>query len=97
MTYKTKQEIITQIVSLLTQLIEAEETQQPESTAHSEDRPVEMLTVKECAKEIKELTENTVRQLIAQGKLPHIRSGQGKHGKILISKDALLSYFRGGM
>lgn len=63
------------------------ETQSPQ--------PIEMLTVKECTEAIKGLSEHTVRQLIAQEKLPYIRTGQGQRGKILISKTALLSYFGG--
>ncbi len=56
---------------------------------------VEMLTIKECTEEIKGLSEHTIRQLIAQDKLPYIRTGQGKKGKILISKNALISYLGG--
>ncbi len=89
---KNKQEIISQILLLLSQLSEAEEDKPTSAT--TEDKPVEMLTVKECTEVIKGLSEHTVRQLIAQGKIPYIRTGQGKRGKILISKDALLAYFK---
>ncbi|MDE6593923.1 MAG: helix-turn-helix domain-containing protein [Oscillospiraceae bacterium] len=54
-----------------------------------------MLTIKECAAAVKGLSEHTVRQLVAQEKIPYIRTGQGKNGKILISKSALLAYFGG--
>lgn len=55
---------------------------------------VEMLTIKECAQQISGLSEHTVRQLVLQNKLPHIRTGQGKCGKILIPKSALLEYLK---
>ena len=56
--------------------------------------PIEMLTVKECTDVIHGLSENTVRQLVKQGKIPHIRAGRGKCGKILISKSALMRFFQ---
>ena len=56
---------------------------------------IELLTIKECAEAVNGLSEHTVRQLIAQGKLPHIRTGAGKRGKILVPKAALLEYFGG--
>lgn len=89
---KNKQEIISQIVVLLSQLSETEEEKTTVAVS-PEDKPIEMLTVKECTEVIKGLSEHTVRQLVAQEKIPYIRTGQGKRGKILISKDALLAYF----
>lgn len=94
MTMKTKQELITQIVSLLNAMIAVEEEKQQITMAKSTE-PIEMLTIKECTEAVKGLSEHTVRQLVAQNKLPYIRTGQGKHGKILIAKSALLSYFGG--
>ncbi len=89
MTINTKkQEIITQIISLLTQLAENEER-------NSAAEPVEMLTVKECSEAFKGLSEHTVRQLVAQKRIPFIRTGQGRNGKILIPKAALSSYLGG--
>ena len=90
MTMKNKQELIAQIVALLNEVIEAEEMVTeplPEAAA-----PIEMLTIKECVKAVSGLSEHTIRQLIAQGKIPYIRTGQGKRGKILINKSALLKY-----
>ena len=60
-----------------------------------EDKPTEMLTIHEAAQTIKGLSEHTVRQLVAQGKVPSIRTGAGKNGKILIPKAALLDYLNG--
>ncbi|MCH5349603.1 MAG: helix-turn-helix domain-containing protein [Oscillospiraceae bacterium] len=90
---KTKQELIAQIVALLNEVIEVEEK---ETEAVSKPSvPVEMLTIKECTQAVSGLSEHTVRQLIAQDKIPYIRTGQGKRGKILISKAALLEYLGG--
>lgn len=54
-----------------------------------------MLTIKECTEAVKGLNEYTVRQLIARKEIPSIRTGQGKRGKILVPKAALLRYFVG--
>lgn len=89
---KDNQAIISQILILLSQLSETED-EKPPSAVPPDDKPIEMLTVKECTEVIKGLSEHTVRQLVAQEKIPYIRTGQGKRGKILISKDALLAYF----
>ena len=87
-----KKQIISQIVLLLEQLIE---TQPPEPAPQSdqiENQPLEMLTVKECAALVNGLSEHTVRQLIAQGKIAYVRAGSGVRGKILVSKTSLLKY-----
>ena len=94
MTMKNKQELIAQVVALLNAVIEVEDKLDNVTTAIY-PQPVEMLTIKECTKEVKGLSEHTVRQLVAQGKIPHVRTGVGKCGKILISKAALLEYFGG--
>ena len=93
MTMKTKQELIAQIVTLLNEVIEVEEKEAEVVSRPSV--PVEMLTIKECTQAVSGLSEHTVRQLIAQDKIPYIRTGQGKRGKILISKAALLEYLGG--
>ena len=93
MTMKTKQELIAQIVTLLNEVIEVEEKET--EVASRPSAPVEMLTIKECTQAVSGLSEHTVRQLIAQDKIPYIRTGQGKRGKILISKAALLEYLGG--
>ena len=92
MTMKNKQELIQQIVNLLNALIEVEE--HPTTALPPNNDQVEMLTIKECAQQISGLSEHTIRQLVLQNKLPHIRTGQGKRGKILIPKSALLEYLR---
>ena len=92
MTYRNKQELIKQVVNLLNVMIEVEEQTTP--TPVIDNRPMEMLTIKECAQAVAGLSEHTIRQLVLQNKLPHIRTGQGKRGKILIPKSALLSYLK---
>lgn len=85
---QNKTEIMAQIVALLSQLIDNSAEPQAKAPAeHSE--PVEMLTIKECSEAVSGLSEHTVRQLVAQKKIPYIRTGQGKRGKILISRSAL--------
>ncbi len=92
MTLKEKENLISQFIVFVNNIPAECDTQIP---AVAQNERVELLTVKECAKEISGLSECTVRQLAAQGKLPHIRSGAGKRGKILIPKSALLEYFGG--
>ena len=92
MTNKT--EIMAQIVALLSQLIDNNAEPHTESSERSAE-PVEMLTIKECTQAVSGLSEHTIRQLVAQHKIPYIRTGQGKRGKILISKAALLEYLGG--
>ncbi len=90
---ENKTEIMAQVVALLTQLIDNENTVPTAEAKPS--APVEMLTIKECTQAVSGLSEHTVRQLVAQKKIPYIRTGQGKRGKILISKAALLEYLGG--
>ena len=92
MTMKNKQELIQQVVNLLNALIEVEEL--PTAPPPTTNEQVEMLTIKECAQQICGLSEHTIRQLVIQNKLPHIRTGQGRRGKILIPKSALLDYLK---
>ena len=56
---------------------------------------VEMLTIKECTEVIQGLSEHTVRQLVKQGKVKSVRTGEGKNGKILVNKADLIAYFNG--
>lgn len=89
---ENKREIMAQIVALLSQLIENESDTRKEKPPERSAEPVEMLTIKECTQAVSGLSKHTVRQLVAQHKIPYIRTGQGKRGKILISKTALLEY-----
>ena len=87
MTELRQKEILTQIMMLVTEM--AEDTPDAPVTAEPEPEKVEMLTIKECAK-FSGLSANTIRQLVKQEKLPHIRAGLGKQGKYLISKYDLI-------
>lgn len=91
MTNAKREEIIAAMSSLLEQLVENEPPKFEPTTAPTEK--VEMLTIKECTEAVKGLNEYTVRQLIARKEIPSIRTGQGKRGKILVPKAALLRYF----
>lgn len=92
MTTNRKNELIAQLVNILSELIEANDSEQ---VTVDSPNTVEMLTVKECTEAVKGLSEHTVRKLIKQGKLPFIRTSEGKHGKMLINKADLLAYFNG--
>ena len=86
-----RQEIISQVSALLRQLENEEPTEK--KIEKISEKPLEMLTIKECTEVVKGISEHTIRQLVAQNKIPYIRTGQGKRGKILISKSALLDFF----
>ena len=93
-----KEKLITEVVALLQARLNAMTTAPTAEVAPQKSTPeaVEMLTIKECSECVRGLSVHTVRQLVAQGKIPSIRTGQGKGGKILVSKSALLAYFEGG-
>ena len=90
MSTERTREILQQVTQLLNSLTESEPAQQ-----ETKQEKVEMLTIRECSEVIKGLNEYTVRQLIARKEIPSVRTGQGKNGKILVPKAALLSYFNG--
>lgn len=92
MTTNRKNELIAQLVSILSELIETNDSEQ---VAEVTSNAVEVLTIKECTEAVKGLSEHTVRKLIAQRKLPYTRAGDGQRGKMLINKADLLAYFNG--
>ena len=92
MTLKQKNELINQVTEMLDKLIDVEPTESTPATEPCVDKPLEMLTVKECAALVEGLSEHTVRQLVAQDKIAHVRAGAGRNGKILVSKVSLLKY-----
>ena len=91
MTKIEKAKIADEIMNLLIQLTNDEPVIQ--SVADTAAKPVEMLTIKECTDVIHGLSEHTVRQLVVQGKVKYVRTGQGKRGKILVNKADLMNYF----
>ena len=92
MSLTEKQQIISQIAQLLERLIESQPPELVPKSVLTETQPLEMLTVKECAALVNVLSEHTVRQLVAQGKVAYVRAGSGVRGKILVSKASLLKY-----
>ena len=92
MTTNRKNELIAQLVNILSELIEANDSEQ---VAEVKSEAVEMLTVKECTEAVRGLSEHTVRKLIKPGKLPYLRTGDGVNGKMLINKVDLLANFNG--
>ncbi len=85
MTAKEKSEILAKISLLLDEV-----TDKPAPQNNQE--PCEMLTVKECSRVVKGLSEHTIRLLVHRGEIASIRTGAGKSGKILIPKESLLAY-----
>lgn len=75
MTLLEKQEILSEISSILDSYI----------TQPAISKPVEMLTINECAEMVKGLSKHTIRELVGRGELNSIRAGAGRNGKILIS------------
>lgn len=92
MTIKQKNTLIAEMIALLEKSIVVDEENPKPQVCNVQSQPLEMLTVKECSQVISGLSEHTVRQWVAQGLIPYIRTGKGKRGKILISKSALLKY-----
>ena len=81
-----KEQIIDQIMELLIKLTESTDTQT--STKHTE-----LLSIKECTKAVCGVSEHTIRQLVAQGKIRAVRTGEGRRSKILVNKSDLMNYF----
>ena len=92
MTIMQKNELITQVTQLLNKLLDVDAENLTSPAVPFTDKPLEMLTVKECATLVDGLSENTVRQLCAQDKIAYVRAGAGRNGKILVSKVSLLKY-----
>lgn len=85
--YKLSQ-IIILISDNLEDTVESNEKQQ-----NTADIP-EMISIKEAVATISGLSEFTIRKYISTGKLPHIRAGEGKNGKILINKTDLINILK---
>lgn len=89
LTADEKRKILLKMSKILDEMVEI-----PKPEPAKPDVP-EMLTIKECVKALKGVTEHAVRRLVVSGKIPSIRIGEGKYGKILISKWDLYGYFGG--
>lgn len=92
MTTFERQQLIAAITTAVETVFDSEEKSEVK-----QEQLTEMLTIHEAAQTVKGLSEHTVRQLVAQGKVPSIRTGLGVKGKILIPKAALLDYLNGGV
>ena len=95
MTITQKKKIVDNILELLIQLTEDGDNSAPQTTKAPTAGKVEMLTIKESVALISGLAEHTVRQLVKQGKVKSVRTGEGKNGKILVNKADLIAYFNG--
>lgn len=98
MTNERKEQLLDQILELMTAVAydrEPNEGAVPETTKAPAPEKVKMLTVKECTELIDGLSEHTVRQLVKQGKVKSVRTGEGRNGKILVNKADLIAYFNG--
>lgn len=98
LTNERKEQLLDQILDLMTAVAydrEPNEVAVPSTAKAPTIDKVEMLTIKESAELIGGLSEHTVRQLVAQGKVKSVRTGEGKRGKILVNKADLLMYFNG--
>ncbi len=96
MTPERKNELTNQLIAIILELASSPDVNINLGALEIENRnveEVEMLTIKECMETINGLTENTIRQMVLQNKIKHIRTGQGKRGKILINKVDLIKYF----
>ena len=65
MTIKQKDNIIAEVVSLLEKTIIVDEENPKPQISDNKNPPIELLTIKECVKEVSGLSEHTIRQLIA--------------------------------
>ena len=96
MTIERKNLILAQIMSLLDELTSNDAQGVTPAISKEEEKAVVMLTLDECCEVAKGVSKHTIRKLCLQGKIFSIRSGEGKRGKILVSKDSLIDYFKGG-
>ena len=88
-----RNEAIKSIVELLVLLADNKEKESKGDMSNPAIQTVEMLTIPECLKAVSGISESTLRKLIRQGKIPSIRAGEGKNGKILVNKGMLIDYF----
>ena len=90
-----KKAIVDNILDLLIKLTEDGDNSAPQTTKAPTSNKGEMLTIKESAELISGLSEQTVRQLVRQGKVKSVRTGAGRNGKILVNKADLVEDFQG--
>ena len=81
------------IINVLSELLRKLTEEENAAGKHTENGPAEMLTIKECTGAVHGVSEHSIRQIVAQGKVKSVRTGEGKRGKILVNKADLLAYF----
>ena len=91
MSNKEKETIVNEIMDLLIKLTETDKN--AGEKLETESSPTEMLTIKECTKVVQGVSEHSIRQIVAKGKVKSVRTSEGKNGKILVNKADLLAYF----
>ena len=89
MSKEEKDRIVNEIIDLLIKLTDNDD----KDNEQCPDSPTEMLTIKECVQTVQGVSIHSIRQLVAQGKVKSVRTGEGKRGKILVNKADLKSYF----
>ena len=87
--------LMQQLIAILTQLIALDQADSTPIFEPTVQQPIEMLTIPEVMAMGTGLSEHTLRKLVAQRKIYSIRTGEGKRGKILISKASLVEYLNG--
>ena len=94
MTMEKKKEIISHINIILNEILLSDEeviSQRKQSRKNMIER-ADMVTIRECAKTLDNVSEYTIRKLVNQDKIPHIRIGDETNAKILICKSDVIDY-----
>lgn len=86
---------IIKLIAVLQQIAEEMAESDINTSSNHNAEVVEMLTINECVKRFDGLRESSLRAWVRQGKLPAIRAGKTKHGKILINSEVLCKYLYG--
>lgn len=92
-TMMERAELISRLLALLNEFTEIEDEREGSPPNSCVDDSAEFLSIKECTQVTKGISEYTIRLLVSQKKIPYVRTGRGKCGKILINKKELLEYF----
>ena len=87
------EEKMIEMVKAFIEMLRADESRN--SSGEPEKKPMEMLSIKECAVRYSGLSEYTVRNLVRQGKVKSVRAGTGGRGKYLVNSESLYSYLSG--
>lgn len=86
MTVRNKQDLIKSLTEVLEAIIVVEEP--PSKVNSKDDTTVEMLTIKECSKIFKGVSEHAILQLVTQGKIPTSVLGKVNVEKFSLTKSS---------